>query len=46
MHNIDGGLYQDLKVDVKYILSDEKFTDNIRDSTSDGKGMRNYPTLC
>ena len=43
--NFDGGLNQDLKIDVRYILSDQKLTDNKRESTSHDTGVRNYPIL-
>ena len=45
MRDFDGGLNQDLKIDVRYILSDEKLTDNKRESTSHDTGVRNYPIL-
>ena len=45
MRNFDGGLNQDLKIDVRYILSDERLTENKRESTSHDTGVRNYPTL-
>ena len=39
MRTVDGGINQDLKIDVKYILSDEKLTDNRPESTSHDTGV-------